>query len=196
MLEFIQKLKHKINKLFFILFYKNGFKRFGSNSTISFPFQAEGVQYINIGKKVHLHQYSWLLALKANKIQPNLVIDDNTYIGRFFHMVCINKIEVQKNVLISDKVYISDNLHDYRNIATPIKNQQIIAKGEVVIGEQTWLGENVCVIGASVGKHCVIGANSVVVNDIPDYSVAVGSPAIVVKKFNKINNTWEKISNS
>lgn len=196
MLEFIQIVKHKLNKLFFLLFYKNGFKRFGSNSTISFPFQAEGVQHISIGKKVHLHQYSWLLALKANKVPPYLVIDDNTYIGRFFHIVCVNKIKVKKNVLISDKVYISDNLHDYRDVRIPIKDQKIITKGEVSIGEQTWLGENVCVIGASVGKHCVIGANSVVLNDIPDYSVAVGSPAIVVKKFNKTNNTWEKIDNS
>ena len=196
MLEFIQITKHKVNKLFFLLIYKNSFKKFGANSTISFPFQVEGAKYINIGKKVHIHKYSWLLGLKTNKVTPTLVIHENTYIGRFVHIVCVNKIEVKKNVLISDKVYISDNLHDYRDIRTPIKNQKIITKGEVVIGEQTWLGENVCVIGASVGKHCVIGANSVVLHDIPDYSVAIGSPAIVIKKFNKTKNIWEKIDNS
>jgi acetyltransferase-like isoleucine patch superfamily enzyme len=64
-----------------------------------------------------------------------------------------------------------------------------------VIGEGSWLGENVCVIGASIGKHCVIGANSVVTKDIPDYSVAVGIPAKVIKKYNFNKCEWEKIIN-
>lgn len=51
--------------------------------------------------------------------------------------------------------------------------------------------ENVCVCGASIGKHCVIGANSVVTTDIPDYSVAVGSPAKVVKQFDFGEGIWK-----
>ena len=102
---------------------------------------------------------------------------------------------ISNDVLISDKVYISDNLHNYKDINIPIKNQNIIDKGTVIIGKHTWLGENVCVIGASVGKHCVIGANSVVLKDIPDYSIAVGSPARVIKKYNKNTNVWEKVNN-
>ena len=54
----------------------------------------------------------------------------------------------------------------------------------VEIGDGTWIGENVCIIGASIGKQCVIGANSVVLKDIPDYCVAVGLPAKVIKKYN------------
>ena len=53
-----------------------------------------------------------------------------------------------------------------------------------------------CILGASVGKHCVIGANSVVTKDIPDYCVAVGSPAVVVKRYNTINKKWEKYNHS
>ena len=63
-----------------------------------------------------------------------------------------------------------------------------------MIGEGSWLGEHVCVIGASIGKHCVIGANAVVVHDIPDYSVAVGAPARVIKKFNEDSNSWVMIN--
>jgi acetyltransferase-like isoleucine patch superfamily enzyme len=57
------------------------------------------------------------------------------------------------------------------------------------------LGENVCILSASVGKHCVIGANSVVTHDIPDYSVVVGAPARVIKKYNFDTQRWEKIGN-
>jgi acetyltransferase-like isoleucine patch superfamily enzyme len=47
--------------------------------------------------------------------------------------------------------------------------------------------------GASIGVHCVIGANSVVLSDIPDYSVAVGSPARVVKMYNRSTKRWERV---
>lgn len=55
--------------------------------------------------------------------------------------------------------------------------QPIIQKGTVEIGEGSWIGENVCIIGAHIGRHCVIGANSIVTKNIPDYSIAVGTPA-------------------
>ena len=52
-----------------------------------------------------------------------------------------------------------------------------------MIGDDTWIGTNVVIAGTvEIGKHCVIGANSVVTHDIPDYSVAVGCPAKVIKK--------------
>ena len=64
---------------------------------------------------------------------------------------------------------------NYQDIKLPIKSQAVVFKKSVYIGDHSWLGENVCVIGASVGRHSVVGANSVVTSDIPDYSIAVGS---------------------
>ena len=61
----------------------------------------------------------------------------------------------------------------------------IIATRKIIIGER------VGVLGASVGKHCVIGAHSVVTHDIPDYCVAVGIPARIVKRYNFKNQKWE-----
>ena len=70
----------------------------------------------------------------------------------------------------------------------PIKDQTIEFKGEVIIGENSWIGENVSIVGAKIGKHCVIGANSFVNKDIPDYSIAVGTPAKVIKKISQKDN--------
>lgn len=62
------------------------------------------------------------------------------------------------------------------------------------IGDGTWIGTNVVIVGnVHIGKNCVIGANSVVSTNIPDYSVAVGSPAKVVKRYNFENKQWEKV---
>ena len=64
-----------------------------------------------------------------------------------------------------------------------------------MIGEGSWLGTKVTVVGnVHIGKHCVIGANSVVTKNIPDYSIAVGIPARVVKQYNFETKCWERIS--
>ena len=192
MLEIVQKFKNKVNKLLFIIFYKSSFKRFGKKSTICFPFQIDGARHIKIADKVHIHTNSWLLALNTLSDTPEIEIGDEVYIGRFSHIVSVKSVKIGKNVLISDKVYISDNLHEYKDIDIPIKKQKIINKSIVSIGDNSWLGENSCIIGASIGKHCVIGANSVVLSDIPDYSIAVGTPARVIKRYNRDKNIWEK----
>ena len=194
MIELMQLVKEKMQKVFFLLFLKSSFKKFGKRSTLCFPFRINGSEFVSIGEKVHIYEGSWILALKNDDIAPIINIGNGTYVGRFSHIVGVSKVEICNNVLISDKVYISDNIHDYNDVNTPIKEQRILKKFPVVIGENTWLGENVCIIGASVGKHCVIGANSVVTNNIPDYSIAVGTPAKVIKTFNHTSKIWEKVN--
>lgn len=64
----------------------------------------------------------------------------------------------------------------------------------MVIRRDTWIGTNVSIIGnVNIGKHCVIGANSVVTHNIPDYSVAVGCPARVIKRYDFNQNKWVKV---
>lgn len=123
----------------------------------------------------------------------HLIIENGCCIGNFNHIYSTRSIILHKNVLTADKVYISDNLHGYQDIGKPVVHQSIVQNGVVEIGEGSWLGENVCVIGAKIGKHCVIGANSVVTHDIPDYSVAVGSPAKVIKQYDFDNKKWIKV---
>ena len=99
---------------------------------------------------------------------------------------------IDKNVLVANYVYIADNAHGYEDVSLPVKQQAVVQKNHVHIGENSWIGEHVCIIGANVGKHCVIGANSVVTHDIPDYCVAVGSPARVIKKYDFNTRQWVK----
>jgi acetyltransferase-like isoleucine patch superfamily enzyme len=67
------------------------------------------------------------------------------------------------------------------DINTPIKDQGII-KSPVRIGPDTWIAAKVSVLrGTTVGRGCVLGAHAVVKGEIPDYSIAVGAPAKVVK---------------
>jgi maltose O-acetyltransferase len=55
--------------------------------------------------------------------------------------------------------------------------------GDVYIGFGSWIGIGAVILpGVTVGRNCVIGANSVVVSNIPDHSIAVGSPARILNK--------------
>ena len=81
-------------------------------------------------------------------------------------------------------MYITDCDHEYRDINVPVIDQGIVQRGQMVsIGEGSYIGINAVIVGnVKIDKHCVIGANSVVTKDVPDYCVAVGSPARVIKK--------------
>ena len=71
--------------------------------------------------------------------------------------------------------------------------QPLVSK-PVSIGDGCWIGEKVCILpGVTIGKKCVIGAGSVVTKSIPDYSIAVGNPAKVVKQYNFETQHWEKV---
>ena len=175
------------------VYYKCIFKNFGWMSIIRSPLEINGAKNIWIGDKVRVEYKSWLAAVSKTGQKAELIIEDGCTIGHFNHFYATQSIILHKYVLTADKVYISDNLHGYEDINCPVLQQPIKQIEFVEIGEGTWLGENVCVIGAKIGKHCVIGANSVVTRDIPDYSVAVGAPARVIKQYNKITNNWERV---
>nr|WP_269779905.1 acyltransferase [Aeromonas dhakensis] len=168
------------------------FKKIGRKSTIYKPDMLQGMKFISIGERTHFQQGLWILALRTDSnIKPNINIGNDVYVGRYAHIVSIKNVNICNNVLIADKVYISDNIHQYHDTSKPIKDQPILCKGSVTINEGAWLGENVCVIGASVGKNSVVAANSVVTKDVPDYTVVAGAPAKVIKKFNFDSQSWE-----
>ncbi len=184
----IKKIKFKLQTLFL----KRQLKKAGKFMICS-PLRIQGAHNIEIGNKVFIQEQAWLAASSIIKEDVLLKIDDNVYIGDFAHIYTTNEIIIETNVLIANHVYIADNTHEFSNIEIPIKNQPIKNIGKVTIGENSWIGEKVSILGVSIGKHCIIGANSVVTKNIPDYCVAVGSPAQIIKRYNFETKTWEKV---
>lgn len=111
-------------------------------------------------------------------------INKGSEIGERCRISIANSLEIGEKVLLSPNVYITDCDHEYRNVDIPIIDQGIVQKGQkVYIGEGSYIGINAVIVGnVKIGKHCVIGANSVVTKDVPDYCVAVGTPARIIKK--------------
>lgn len=165
---------------------------FGWRSVITSPLQIRGKKNIRIGNRCSIQYNSWLAACPLHNDSCILQIEDGCIIGHFNHIYATKSIVIHRNVLTADKVYISDNLHSYDNINMAVMHQPILQNKSVDIGEGSWLGENVCVLGAHIGKHCVVGANAVVTKDIPDYSVAVGVPAKIIKRYDIVTKEWRK----
>ena len=189
----LRRIIYFIVRIIKIPYYKHKFKHFGCNSLITNALMIRGGGGVYIGSHVTIQYKSWIEAnpLTGEK-EVRLVIGDGCTIGHFNEIYATKSIIIEDNVLTADRVYISDNLHGYINPTLPIQNQPIVQNNTVRIGEGSWLGVGVCVIGANIGKHCVIGANAVVTHDILDYSVAVGIPARVIKRYNLETNKWER----
>lgn len=172
------------------------FLKIGIHSIIKAPNIVRHPDKIEIGDYVRIYSGLRIEAVKDEDDElkeAKIVIGDHVVIGQFAHIICKEQIVIEETVLMADRIYITDCDHNYFDVNKPIMYQGTRKLKKVRIGEGSWLGENVCILGASVGKHSVIGANSVVINDIPDYCIAVGAPARVVKRYNKETDTWEKV---
>lgn len=179
--------------LFFWLVSLKKFKKLLFGSLVYEGCRINGSENISIGKYVSIQRFTWLFAKSFDEKTPDLEFGDGCVIGDFNHITCVRKVVFGRNVLTANNVYISDNLHSFEKIDVPIMHQPVVFKSEVHIGDGTWIGENACVIGAKIGKNCVIGANAVVTHDIPDYSVAAGMPAKVIKRFDQHSGKWLKV---
>jgi len=163
------------------------FRSFGEGAHIRFPVTAlYGEQYIDIGACSIIGPG---VSLSAG-VLPGLPFDgdgvrigEGVLIGRDSGVVAHESVQIGDGVYTGHHVYITDANHGYED-TTEIIGRQLAPPRPVVVGAGSWLGHGAIVLpGADIGRHVVIGAGSVVMGAIPDYSVAVGNPARVVKRY-------------
>lgn len=123
-----------------------------------------------------------------------LIIKDGTQINENLEISCNNFIEIGENVLIGRNVFIGDNIHTYEQITQPVLKQDLSKGGKTIIEDDCWIGTGACILkDVVIGKHSIIGANSVVTKNVPPYSVSVGVPARVIKKYDFEIEKWIKV---
>ncbi len=112
----------------------------------------------------------------------------------FFRLTALEKVTIGNNVLIGSSVTIMDCNHGTDpDIQGGYLKQQMIT-GKVVIEDGVWCGDHVIILpGVTIGQHSIIGAGSIVTKSIPEYCIAVGNPAKVIKRWNAEYKRWEKL---
>jgi acetyltransferase-like isoleucine patch superfamily enzyme len=127
-------------------------------------------------------QGTWLSVEQPawDKPAPALSIGNRVGIRPYCMISAAEHIEIEDDVIIAAFSSVIDSDHTFA-AGRPNVMHNPLATSPIRIGRGTWIAERVAVLrGADIGRCCIIGANSVVKGTIPDYSIAVGSPARVV----------------
>ena len=186
----MERLAEGMARAWFSMRHARRFKSIGATAYIAEPFRADGPESISLGAESFVQRGAWLYCVGVDGIPARLSIGAGCVFGYNNHITAVRSIQIDDHVLTANNVYISDVVHGYRDPDTPIMHPPVEVRRPVRIGRGSWLGENVCIIGASVGRNSVIGANAVVTSDIGDRCVAVGIPARVIRHFDDTTGTW------
>ena len=128
-----------------------------------------------------------------------ITIGNDVQVNDYVHIAAIQDVSIGDHSLIASKVFISDHNHGQYAEPDPGSHpdvppaQRPLVSKPVRIGARVWIGEHVCIMpGVSIGDGAIIGAGAIVTTDIPANTIAVGSPARVVKYFEPANGIWQQ----
>ncbi len=123
---------------------------------------------------------------------PHIILGDNVSIQQNLYLTCATSVQIGHDTAIAAFVTITDIDHPYVDPALPIERQDITTS-PVKIGADCKIYNGVVILkGTVIGDHCVVGANSVVSGTFPSFSVIVGAPARVVKRYDADSGCWRK----
>ncbi len=148
---------------------------------------------IKIGDNAAIHKLSVLETGHGGKITIGDKSSVHPNVQVKAYMADIN---IGKGVMIAANCA----LYSYNHVMLPdkpIREQALDAKGPIIIGDDAWLGTGAIILsGVTIGRGAVIGAGAVVVRDVPDYGIAVGNPAKVIKsRFDLESTDVESVAN-
>jgi acetyltransferase-like isoleucine patch superfamily enzyme len=162
-----------------------------------------GTKYLQIGRNFYAHSNLWIEAIPEYKEQiftPSITIGDNVSMGDAVHISCNTKIHIGNHVLFGSNVFVGDHQHgrysgsDQTHSKLIPSHRPLSVSLGIEIGDNTWIANNVVITGGvTIGRGCIIAANSVVNQDIADGMIAAGSPARAIKRFDAVANAWIKL---
>jgi len=163
-------------------YWRRRFHSFGDSAILHKPLWVYGPQQMSIGEHSLILHGTWLSVESQawDRPAPTLSIGARVGIRPYCMISAADRIEIEDDVIIAAYSSVIDSDHTYA-LGRPNVMHNPLETAPIRIGRGTWIAERVAVLrGADIGRCCIIGANSVVKGEIPDYSIAVGSPARVV----------------
>ncbi|HTZ85303.1 MAG TPA: acyltransferase [Solirubrobacteraceae bacterium] len=167
----------------FSLAMRSSFASLGARSRLSLPVQLVGSKRITIGSRVYFGPGCWLL---THEPEGRLEVGDDTSIAGYCVLSAAVSVRIGRSVLFARNVYIADHRHGFELEDVPIIDQPLQDIRPVVVEDGAWLGQNVVLLpGVTVGRGAVIGANSVIREDVPPRSVVAGAPGRLVRRLSE-----------
>ncbi|QHS57383.1 acyltransferase [Mucilaginibacter sp. 14171R-50] len=121
----------------------------------------------------------------------DVIIGHHTGVG--LSNTIIGPVTIGNYVTMAQHIVLSGLNHGFEDVTLSPRLQKVVTR-QITVCDDVWIGANsVITAGVTIGRHSVIGAGSVVTKDIPEYCVAVGNPAKVIKKYNFETATWDRV---
>lgn len=175
------------------LLTRKQYAKYHYSVVIRHPLLINGKRGIIFGKNVFIRDNARIECLIKENEKASLYIGNRVSIEQDLHLICGKSVYIGDDCVFSARVFISDVNHQYIDINKNVLQQDLDVK-TVKIDDGTFLGYGVVVLpGVHLGKHCIVGANSVVTKSFPDYCVIAGNPARLIKKYNAETKSWEKV---
>ncbi|MDZ7674484.1 MAG: acyltransferase [Acidimicrobiales bacterium] len=169
------------------------FASFGPYSELGAPTTSiVNPEAIHVGTFVKIGKHAVIEALVPER-GIGVRIEDGAYIGHFPRITAVGEVVIGEEAMLSDRVYVSDTGHIYEDATQPIKRQGLRDGRRVEIARGAWLGIGAVVVGnVRIGENAVVGANTVVREDVPDYTVVAGNPAKEVRRYDGERWQWSQ----
>jgi acetyltransferase-like isoleucine patch superfamily enzyme len=169
----------------------------GARSYVYLPRRLINKKFIEIGRNCRIGKGVVLEPITINgqqRFSPKIFFGNDVYVGRYCQIYSIDSIRIEDGCVLSEYVYLSDSAHGFNPDAGLIMQQDLVSKGPIHIGENTFIGYGVAIMpGVSLGRNCIVGMRSVVTRSFPDFSMIVGSPARIIKKYCQEKKEWISI---
>lgn len=151
--------------------------------------------WIGIGDAVSIAKDAWLnVSDPSEKRDVVIVLGDRCVVARRSMISAKKRIILENDVILSPSVLIMDHSHAYENISLPIDVQGTTEGGQIRIGQGTWIGHGAAIVCTSgevtLGRNCVVAANSLVTRSFPPFSVISGNPARIIRQFDPDKKIW------
>lgn len=154
-------------------------------------------KHIEIGQNIKIkdgYRIECYAQFNTQKLNPNFRIGDGVIIGHRFTAFVADKINIEKDTIFAGNVTLITENHGVNPESDTPYHAQNLTTGPISIGRGCWLGQNVSILpNVQIGDKCVIATGAVVTSNIPDYSIAAGCPAKVIKRYNFQTHRWEKV---
>lgn len=171
----------RVRDAVFSISVRSGFHSFGRGSRILLPFRVARGEKIAIGEGCLIGTNSWFMIPVDSSPTPTIVIGDRVRMNQT-QISAVSSVIIEDGVAIARGVYISDHSHGFDLPDVFIRDQPLDRIAPVRIGRGTWIGQNAVIMpGVTIGEGAVIGALSVVRDDVPARSVVAGIPARVIR---------------